>query len=55
MPLEWAQVRADLDPLRFTIRTAPALIANRTAWQEYGDAQRPLDPAIKRLARPKAA
>ena len=50
-----AQVRADLDPRRFTIRTTPALIANSTAWQEYCDAERPLDPAIKRLTKPKAA
>jgi bifunctional non-homologous end joining protein LigD len=55
MPLLWTQVRADLDPLRFTIRTAPNLIANSTAWQDYRDAQRPLDPAIKRLAKPRAA
>ncbi|HEY2105237.1 MAG TPA: DNA ligase D [Candidatus Binataceae bacterium] len=55
MPLLWTQVRADLDPLRFTVRTAPGLIANSTAWQDYCDAQRPLDPAIKRLAKPRAA
>ncbi len=55
MPLVWTQVRADLDPRRFTIRTAPALIANSTAWRDYCDAERPLDPAIKRLARRKAA
>jgi bifunctional non-homologous end joining protein LigD len=55
MPLVWTQVRADLDPLRFTIRTAPALIADSVAWQDYCDGERPLDPAIKRLAKPKAA
>jgi len=55
MPLLWSQVRADLDPLRFTIRTAPAQIAKSTAWQDYEDAQRPLAEAIKRLASPRAA
>ena len=27
MPLTWTQVKADLDPKRFTIRTVPALLA----------------------------
>jgi bifunctional non-homologous end joining protein LigD len=54
MPLQWSQVRADLDPHRFTMRTAPALIRKSTAWQDYCDAQRPLEPAIKQLARPTA-
>ncbi|MGC2494731.1 non-homologous end-joining DNA ligase [Candidatus Binatus sp.] len=55
MPLLWTQLRPGLDPLRFTIRTAPGLIAKSTAWQEYCDAERPLAPAIKRLTRSKAA
>ncbi|MDB5454985.1 MAG: ligase, partial [Caulobacter sp.] len=32
MPLTWTQVKAGLDPHRFTIRTAPALLAKTTAW-----------------------
>jgi bifunctional non-homologous end joining protein LigD len=55
MPLLWTQLRPGLDPRRFTIRTAPGLIAKSTAWQDYCDAERPLAPAIKRLARSKAA
>ena len=55
MPLLWPQLRPGLDPLHFTIRTAPGLIAKSTAWQEYCDAERPLTPAIKRLTRSKAA
>jgi bifunctional non-homologous end joining protein LigD len=55
MPLLWTQLRPGLDPLRFTIRTAPALLAKSTAWQDYCDAERPLAPAIKRLTRSKAA
>ena len=55
MPLLWTQLRPGLDPLRFTIRTVPGLIARSTAWQEYCDAERPLAPAIKRLTRSKAA
>jgi bifunctional non-homologous end joining protein LigD len=49
MPLDWPQVRAGLDPKRFTLRTAPALVAKNKPWQGYDDAARPLAPAIKRF------
>ena len=55
MPLQWTQMRSGLDPMRFTIRTAPALIAKSAAWQDYCAAERPLGPAIKRLNKAKAA
>jgi bifunctional non-homologous end joining protein LigD len=51
MPLTWSQVKADLDPKRFTIRTVPALLAKTSAWQDYCDGQRSLEQAIKRLAK----
>ncbi|MBZ9676507.1 DNA ligase D [Mesorhizobium sp. ES1-1] len=51
MPLTWTQVKADLDPKRFTIRTVPALLAKTTAWQDYEDGYRPLEDAIRRLSR----
>ena len=50
MPLNWSQVKAGLDPTRFTIRTVPALLAKSTAWNDYFDAARPLKAAIKRLS-----
>ena len=50
MPLTWAQVKKGLDPSRFTIRTAPALIAKSAAWREYCEAERPLLEAMKKLA-----
>ncbi len=53
MPLTWAQVKADLDPRRFTIRTVPALIGKSKAWAEYGDAERPLQDAIRRIGASK--
>jgi bifunctional non-homologous end joining protein LigD len=53
MPLNWAQVRANLIPSRFTLRTAPALFAKAKPWRDYPDAQRPLGPAIRRLTRAK--
>lgn len=51
MPLEWTQVRKGLDPSRFTVRTAPALVRRLTAWEDYCDAERDLAGAIGRLAR----
>ena len=51
MPLRWTQVRAGLDPLRFTIRTAPALVDQDWPWEDYDAAARPLADAITRLAK----
>jgi bifunctional non-homologous end joining protein LigD len=50
MPLTWAQVKAGLDPKKFTIRTAPALLKKSKAWSDYAKSAKPLLPAIKRLA-----
>jgi bifunctional non-homologous end joining protein LigD len=55
MPLTWTQVKADLDPKRFTIRTVPALLAKSSAWQDYCDGERPLEQAIKRLGKTRRA
>ncbi|CAN5126404.1 DNA ligase D [soil metagenome] len=49
MPLNWTQVKAGLDPTKYTIRTVPALLARSTAWEDYFDAAKPLKAAIKRL------
>jgi bifunctional non-homologous end joining protein LigD len=49
MPLTWAQLRSDLDPKKFTIRTVPALLKKTKAWDGYDDAAKPLKPAIKKL------
>ncbi len=50
MPLTWAQARSGLDPMKFTIRTARALLDRSAAWQDYAESSRPLVPAIERLA-----
>jgi bifunctional non-homologous end joining protein LigD len=55
MPLTWTQVKTDLDPKRFTVRTVPALLAKSSAWQGYCDGRRPLEQAIKRLGRSRRA
>ena len=49
MPLTWTQVRKGLDPMRFTIKTVPGLLAKSKAWDGYAKAGRPLKDAIKRL------
>jgi bifunctional non-homologous end joining protein LigD len=50
MPLTWAQARAGLEPKKFTIRTARALLERSGAWKGYADASRALLPAIEELA-----
>lgn len=49
MPLTWNQVRADLDPGRFTIRSVPALLLKTKAWVDYDRGARPLEDAIDRF------
>jgi bifunctional non-homologous end joining protein LigD len=49
MPLTWAQVRNDLDPRRYTVRTVPALLAKTKAWEGYDRAAASIKPAIKKL------
>jgi bifunctional non-homologous end joining protein LigD len=50
MPLTWAQVRGDLDPKRYTVRTVPTLLAKTKAWQGYDDAASSIKAAMKKLA-----
>ncbi|HEY5049073.1 MAG TPA: DNA ligase D [Rhizomicrobium sp.] len=45
MPLTWSQVKKGLDPMRFTLRTVPALIARGRAWADYCEGERPLAEA----------
>jgi bifunctional non-homologous end joining protein LigD len=49
MPLTWSQAKAGLDPARFTIETAPALLKKSKPWWDYAKAARPFDAAAKRL------
>jgi bifunctional non-homologous end joining protein LigD len=50
MPVNWAQVKGDLDPKRYTVRTVPALLAKSKPWPGYDDAALPIKAAIKKLA-----
>jgi bifunctional non-homologous end joining protein LigD len=57
-PLAWRDLEKKLDPSRFTVRTAVALLAKRNPWDGYDDAARPLRDAIETFAAsdsPRAA
>jgi bifunctional non-homologous end joining protein LigD len=51
MPLTWAQVKDDLDPKRFTVRTVPSLLAKTRAWQGYDDTASSIKAAMKKLEK----
>jgi bifunctional non-homologous end joining protein LigD len=50
MPLTWPQVRGDLDPKKYTVRTVPALLAKTKAWDGYDDTAASIKAAMKKLA-----
>jgi bifunctional non-homologous end joining protein LigD len=50
MPLTWAQVKGDLDPKRYTLRTVPGLLARSKAWDGYDDAAVSIKAANRKLA-----
>jgi bifunctional non-homologous end joining protein LigD len=49
MPLHWSLVRAGLDPQRFTMKTAPSLLARSKPWQDYCDSEVSLKAAIQKF------
>jgi bifunctional non-homologous end joining protein LigD len=55
MPLLWKEVRRGLDPLKFTLRTAPALLRKTKPWEDYAAAARSLAQAIQSITRTSAA
>ncbi len=48
-PLTWSQVKPGLDPLKWTVGSAPALLRKTRAWSDYDAGARPLAEAIARL------
>jgi bifunctional non-homologous end joining protein LigD len=50
MPIAWSQVRAGLDPSRYTLRTAPAILAKSNGWKDYARAGRSFFAAAKKLS-----
>jgi len=51
MPIEWTQVKAGLDPMKFTVRTAPALLKRNKPWKDYAKSAKPLRAAIEKLVK----
>ncbi len=51
MPLTWSQVRRNLDPKRFTLRSVPGLLSKTEAWADYCDGERSLEEAIASIRR----
>jgi bifunctional non-homologous end joining protein LigD len=51
MPISWEQVRAGLDPSRFTVLTVPGLLERSKAWQGYDQAARPIVRAVELLSK----
>jgi bifunctional non-homologous end joining protein LigD len=49
MPVHWSQVRTGLDPLKYTIRTAPGLLSKNKPWEDYDDGARSLVSAIHKV------
>ncbi len=49
MPLTWTQLKDGLDPSRFTVRSAPALIRGSKAWAGYDAAAGSLRAVLDRL------
>jgi bifunctional non-homologous end joining protein LigD len=51
MPITWSQVKAGLDPKRFTLRTAPTLLKRGRAWDGYDKAAGSLKAILKKLGQ----
>jgi bifunctional non-homologous end joining protein LigD len=51
MPIDWPQVRRGLDPARYSVRSAPALLARKPPWAGYAEAGRPIPPEFLRKKR----
>jgi bifunctional non-homologous end joining protein LigD len=55
MPLNWPELKAGLDPKRFTVRTAPALLEKSKAWKDYDKSAQSLARAIHRVTESKVS
>jgi bifunctional non-homologous end joining protein LigD len=51
MPIDWPQVRAGLDPKKYTVHTAPARLHKNRPWSDYAASAGSLRQAIKKLLK----
>jgi bifunctional non-homologous end joining protein LigD len=49
MPLNWSQVKSGLEPTRYTMRSIIPMLKKHSAWEDYCNSERPLEPAIRKL------
>ena len=49
MPIHWKEVKAALDPSRYTVRTGPQLLAKSKPWEAYEKSARSLRSAIRKI------
>jgi bifunctional non-homologous end joining protein LigD len=49
MPIHWKDANKGLQPSRFTLRTAPAILRKTAPWADYHKSARPLAAAIRRI------
>jgi bifunctional non-homologous end joining protein LigD len=49
MPVHWKEVKAGLDPARYTVRTAPAILEKSKPWTDYRACAKSLNAAIRRI------
>jgi bifunctional non-homologous end joining protein LigD len=49
MPVAWSEVKKGLAPQKFTVRTAPALLAKQKPWKDYAKSAGSLRAAIKKI------
>ena len=55
MPVHWKEVRRGLDPMKFTVRGAPAVLRKSKPWEGYDGAARSLADAIRAIAQAPTA
>jgi bifunctional non-homologous end joining protein LigD len=53
MPIQWKEAGRGLDPKKFTVRSAPALLQKAKPWDGYDKAARSLSQAIRAITHPR--
>jgi bifunctional non-homologous end joining protein LigD len=51
MPIHWQEARPGLEPKKFTVRSAPALLRKAKPWEGYAKAARSLSAAIRAVTQ----
>jgi bifunctional non-homologous end joining protein LigD len=51
MPVHWKDVKAGLEPQRYTVRTGPAILTKTKPWAQYADSAQSLTHAIRAVTK----